>query len=251
MVNWLRSLTIFGAMVATPFVLDKLVNHRHRWIADWQPSLPASNAAFQVTAAALIVIAVFLLIVLLDKLQRIATCLTLAERDLNNLLSSGLENGGRKARASERSEWNLMSVSPATQIFSEGYRTVAHDLVAANEKELQSKGSALGKAGMTAFLLREIYEGNVDGAQSKIAADTINGGKVPYVAPGIRELVGFSKFNAETGFSGPGADWALLRMTVTLWGFPRHILMVKTDSSGQRTALRNWDVLTELTRQKL
>jgi hypothetical protein len=252
MVNWLRSLTIFGAMVATPFVMDRLVSHRRQWSVDWELGKSASNATFQVTAAALVVLAVFLLIVLFDKMQRIATYLTLAERDLNSLLSSGMEHGGRKAKAIERSEWNRMSHTPTTQIFNEGYRTVAHDLVTENEKDLQGKGSAMGKASITAFLLRELYEGNVEAAQGKIVADAMNGDKVPYVAPGIRELVGFKDFKADSGFPrGSGVDWTLLRMTAALWGFPRHILMVKTDSSGQRSPLMNRDVLTELTRQKL
>lgn len=240
---------IFSAMVVAPFVLDRLV-HRRGTPSIVFDSTTIANAA-SLAVAALIVVGIVLFVLLHDRLKTIATCLTLAERDLNSQLSSGLEHGGRKARAVERSEWNRMIIQPETQIFEKGYRTPTHDLIADNEKELQSKGAAMGRATITAFLLRELYEGNVDAAQSKIAADTRNGDKVPYIAPGIRELVGFDKFKPETGFEpGAGVNWVLLRMTVVLWRFPRDILMVKTAAStGVRTPLRNSDVLADLTMQ--
>jgi len=248
--SWLRSLFIFGAMVAAPFALDRLA-HRRGGPSFAVDSTAIANAA-SLAAAALIVVGIVLLVLFHEKLKAIATCLTLAERDLNNLLNSGLEHGGRKSRAIERSEWNVMSVSPTTQIFEKGYRTPSHDLIAENEKELQGKGAAMGKAGITAFLLRELYEGNVETAQSKIAADTKNSDKVPYIAPGIGELIGFDKFDPKTGFPpGTGVNWVLLKMTVTLWRFPRDILMVKTASTGVRTALRNSEVLADLTVQSL
>jgi hypothetical protein len=252
MPGWLRSFVIFGAMVATPFVLDGLVHRKVGWPAQAGIDGATTGSALSLVAAAVLIAGIILLVILHEKLKWIATCFTLAERDLNNLLSSGMEHGGRKARAVERSAWNLMNIPADTQVFAEGYRTVAHELVAENEKDLQSKGTAMGKASITAFLLRELYEGNVDAAQWKIAGDAKNSDKVPYVAPGIRELIGFDKFDAKDGFPvGCGVNWVLLRMTVTLWRFPRDILMVKTAASGVRTPLRNYEVLTDLTVQQL
>ena len=43
---------------------------------------------------------------------------------------------------------------------------------------------------MTAFLLREIYNGHLKAAPSKVITETINDKdkKIPYVAPGLREF---------------------------------------------------------------
>ncbi len=184
----------------------------------------------------------------------VATRFTLAERDLNNLLSSGLEHGGRKGRAAERREWNEMVGPPRFQIFNEGYRNATHDLIASNEQELKGKNAAMGKASTTAFLLRELYEGNIDAAQNKIFADTRNNdGTPPYIAPGIYQLVGFDKFDPETGFP-PRAGvprWLLLRV-VREWHYPRDIQFVKTDSaSGRRHRLTGFEVISELTEQQV
>ena len=52
----------------------------------------------------------------------------------------------------------------------------------------------MDKVRMTAFHLRELYEGNVRNAQLKIFNEFANGGK-PYIAPGIRQLVGYDQFD--------------------------------------------------------
>ncbi|NJM34287.1 MAG: hypothetical protein HC850_05730 [Rhodomicrobium sp.] len=116
--------------------------------------------------------------------DRIAIYLTLAERELNNLLSSGLEHGGRKGKVAERSEWAKVFLPPPEAAIggipalggmmwggsgsAEATRNIALEIISANEKDLNGKGAAMGKASITAFLLREIYEGNIDAAQSKI-----------------------------------------------------------------------------------
>ncbi len=248
---WFRSFIIFGLMVAAPLLLEGLFNARSGWLARLGFNNLPLIRAFPFALAVLIIAGIFLVAFLYDRLHSIASCLTVAERDLNSLLSSALEHGGRKARAAERSEWNLMNIPPEAQIFAEGYRTVAHELVAANERELAGKGAALGRASITAFLLRELYEGNIEAAQSKILADLRNSGQLPYLAPGIRELLGFDRFNPETDTEpGTAVWWFPLELAVLIWGFPRHILMVKTSASGERRELRNWDVLNELTMQK-
>src|SRR5262249_16718432 len=157
-------------------------------------------------------------------------------------LSSGMEHRSRTNRVVERAEWNRMNAPADTQILNEGYRTLAQELAAQNEKELQSKSSAMGRAATTAFLLRELYEANVDAAQGKIVADSRNSDNVPYVAPGIREIVGFHRFTREGGFPpDAGYGWLALELTVLFWQFPRNILMVVTNAAGQRIAVRNWD----------
>lgn len=201
--------------------------------------------------------------------DRIAIYLTLAERELNNLLSSGLEHGGRKGKVAERTEWAKIFLPPPEAAAggipalggmmyggygnAEATRNIALEIIAANEKDLSSKGAAMGKAAITAFLLRELYEGNVDAAQSKIYADTLNNnGTPPFIAPGIYELVGFDKFDPKTGFPPKsGVSPRLLRRVVREWRYPRDLQIVKTDPSGVRFRITGMEVLRELTQQKI
>ncbi len=250
----LKASLIFAAMVAAPLIA-RAFGAQHTFA---HSGSNAAQAGSDMAAWLLLMLPlaglIFFCVVVYERLDRIATDLKLAERDFNTLISGMMEHGGRKARAVERSEWNLMATVPKIQIFQEGYRTVAHELIAANEKELQSKGAVAGRAAITAFLLRELYEGNVESAQNKVVADTRNGdGKPPYVAPGIRELIGFHRFTPEDGFRKPaGVNWVMLWLTVKLWGFPRNILMVKTNAAtGEKFALRGHAVLTDMTQQQL
>ena len=185
--------------------------------------------------------------------EKVARALILAERDFNNLISGGLSHGGRLERVAERREWNKLAQVPTIQINTDGYKSIAHELVAANEKELGGKGNTMGKASITAFLLRELYQGLVDNAQIKIAAETRNGGALPYVAPGIDQLVGLDKFNPIT-FSFPpdaGVEPWLLRRVVRNWGFPREILMVQTLPSGEKLYRPPLQALEQLIQQNL
>ncbi|WP_088348686.1 MULTISPECIES: hypothetical protein [Rhodomicrobium] len=202
---------------------------------------------------------------------RIATYLTLAERDLNNLLSGGLEHGGRKGKVAERREWiqSFLPPPPSPDSFgvitpspypiygnfgsSEGFRNAAQELIQANEKDLGGKGTTMGKASITAFLLREIYEASIGAAQSKIFAETLNnGGTPPYIAPGIYELVGFAKFDPKTGFPpGAGVPGWLLKRVVRERNYPRDIQIIKTDAAGKRFRIEGMAVLRELTQQNL
>lgn len=188
--------------------------------------------------------------------EKIATYLTLAERDLNNLLGSGLQHGGRREKVQERRDWHNWFApvrQPTVQVNMSGYRDAVHDMLENNEKDLAGKGSAMGKASTTAFLLRELYEGNVEAAQSKIYVDTLNNdGKPPYIAPGIYELVGFKHFSPETGFPPKsGVNQFLLRSVVRQWRFPRAIQIVKTDPTGVRFRITGAEVITDLTQQNV
>jgi len=250
MAKALKAIVIFAAMIAVPIVLDNLISRRPQ-----VPLGPALHSRWLSTgySAAAVLILVFLIIqffMLYGRCELIAGWLRLAERDLNIIIGGGWDQTARKKKAVERAEWNRMARTPAFQVLEARYRTVAHLAFEANEKDLQDRGSTMGKARITAFLLRELYQGNVGRAQDKIFADTKNNGKVPYIAPGIRELIGFDRFSEEQGFeSGAGVGSIELLLTVRLWGFPKEIMIVD-DKDGIKQRLKGFDVLTELTQHR-
>ena len=181
-------------------------------------------------AIVLLPLLVFLivLVLFLPQTYQIAEWLTLAEREMNSLLrgwSGGYSN--RKDVVKERADW--LSMIPDT-----GDTAALADM---------------GKVRMTAFLLRELYEGNVGNAQLKIFNEFANGGN-PYIAPGIRQIVGYDKFDVKdvknNGFpSDAGVDWFPLWLTVKLNRFPRNIIMVRPD----KTVVENAAVIEELNQQ--
>ena len=121
-----------------------------------------------------------------------------------------------------------------------------------NQKDLTggAQGEPMGKARITAFLLREIYEGNIRTAQLKIENEFKNSKdkKLPFIAAGLREILDIDHFDEAAGrFQPPGAVWSFpLWLAVKLHRHPRHIIMVKAD----KTKVENWDVIDELNRQK-
>jgi hypothetical protein len=254
MSNVVKALLIFALMLVIPVIADNLLHSRPDVplpALQW-PRVPES-AVLLLLAIPATAFAIYLYAKEQDRLKHIQSCLNRAERDLNSQLSSGMEHGGRKGFAVERSEWNRMTVSPAIQIFNAGYRTPAHDLADLNEKDLAGKRGAMGKASATAMLFRELYEGSVATAQSRVMAEVRNSGNVPYIAPGISELIGFDKFDKEKGFpKGAGVNWEDLELAVKIGGFPtQNLIMVKTNAAGERTALRGNEVLLDLTQQKV
>jgi len=180
--------------------------------------------------------------------EDVARCLTLAERDFNSLVSGGMSHGGRKERVEERRQWNEMDRPATVQINTAGFRSVAHDLVEWNEKDANGKGTTMGKASITAFVLRELYAGDVEAAQIKIFADTRNNnGTAPYIAPGIYELVGFRHFDPQHGFPpNVGVKRWLLQRVVRRRGFPLDIRMKNADTNEFRKAE---DALNQLLQQ--
>jgi hypothetical protein len=185
-----------------------------------------------------------------ERKSQIAAWLNLAERDLNNNLNSGLEHGGRRDVVAQRSEW--VAGYPLIQVSGLGHRTVAEEMVLLNESDRASKSAAMSRASITAFLLRELYEGNVDTAQSKIWAEVVNTGKPPYIAPGIYELVGYAKFDEKTGFPpNSGVTPTMLRRVVRERGYPLNLQIIKADPGGKRFRIRGMEVLQELTQQKV
>lgn len=196
--------------------------------------------------AALLMIAVLLIAfwfvryLINDRESQVARWLTLAEREFNSLVNSGLSHGGRKDRVGERRDWNEMNRIPETGVhiykYKKGYKSLAHELAMLNETDAAGKGTTMGKATITAFLLRYLYEGDVRAAQAKIWADTRNNdGKPPFIAPGIYELVGFDKFDPARGFpSDAGVERWLLKRVVRDYRFPREIRMLNPNTKEYR-----------------
>ena len=227
---------------------------------------------FLVTIAILLMIGLGIVeYIIYKRAKKLAILLTLAERDFNMHVAGGLAHGGRKERVEERKEWNKMALPleapiPVAMVsnipnfanvhFNQaGYESVVHKLVEANEKEWTSKGVAMGKAQMTAFLLRELYAGNVKAAQQKIIAETRISAdrKPPYVAPGIDVLVGFDKFDPQELRFEPGAGvekW-LLKRAVKGWQFPRDIRWIKENKDGTKEFYAPMDAFGQLYQQNL
>ncbi|HEY7645151.1 MAG TPA: hypothetical protein VH858_08980 [Hyphomicrobiales bacterium] len=185
-----------------------------------------------------------------ERKGQIASWLNLAERDLNNNLNSAREHDGRKGVVTERSEW--VAGYPLIQVSGLGHKTIAEEMVLLNEADRASKGNAASRATITAFLLRELYEGNVETAQSKIWSEVVNTGNPPYIAPGIYELVGYAKFDRNTGFPpNSGVSPTMLKRVVRERGYPLNIQIIKADPAGKRFRIRGMEVLQELTQQKI
>ncbi len=250
MLKGAKAFLLFAAMVFIPIVADNFLHAK--------PDVPLGLGLGSEWALEVLVLAAALIAGLYwywltsNRLEFIESCLRRAERDLNNLLKSANEHGGRKEKAGERLGWSRMIRAPGVQVFGDGYRSPVHDLIDANEKDLAAKGSVTAKAGTTAMLLRELCEGSVGTAQSRVLAEFINGGTLPYVSPGIAELIGFNQFDQETGFpAGAGVDSDELEWVVKRVGFPTEdLISVKTNAEGKKTERRGKEVLLDLTRQE-
>jgi hypothetical protein len=253
---WLRAFALFALLVAVPFLVEGLLGKHPRIpigpikVSDsfWHDVL--SYSGFGIVVLLFLGFFIFLFIFLPQTIQ-IADWLTLAEREMNALLrawSGGYSN--RKDVAKERAEWVSMipdtdDPAPFAEIYKNFFNLNQDDL-----KSGGSQGAAIGKVRMTAFLLRELYEGNVKNAQLKIFNEFANGGN-PYIAPGIRQIVGYEKFDVKdvknNGFPpDAGVDWFPLLLTVWRYGFPRHIYMV----TAKKKVLKNMRAIKELNIQE-
>ncbi|MGA9549036.1 MAG: hypothetical protein WBS14_15330 [Rhodomicrobium sp.] len=245
---WLRGFALFALLVAVPLLLEQLFGRhpmaRHIKVGGsfWEDALSYSGFGL------LVLLPVGFLVVLmvyLPQTYQISEWLTLAERDMNALLRGwGGGYSNRKDVVKERADWLTMIPDSDPAALADVYK----EFFNLNQEDLKSGGSqggAMGKARMTAFLLRELYEGNVKNAQLKIFNEVANGGK-PYVAPGIRQIVGYDKFDEKKGFPpGAGIGWFPLLLTVKLNRYPRNIIMVRSDKS----VAYNRTVIDELNRQ--
>jgi hypothetical protein len=263
---WLRGFALFALLVAVPLFLEQLFG-RHPMARHIKVSSPFWENVLSYSGFILLVflLAGFLIVLMayLPQTIRISEWLTVAERDLNSLLrgwGGGLQKDTRREWVKERADW--LTMIPVPKDKPEAVAGVYKDFFDKNQSDLEKGGSQAtpGKqARFTAFLLREIYEGNVKNAQLKIFNEVKSGNKEPYIAPGVRQIVGYDdRFNPDIkpddpeyknykyGFpKGAGEGWFPVLLTVKLNRFPRHIIMVKPD----KTVVENWDVIDELNRQ--
>ena len=180
---WLRAFALFALLVAVPFLVEELLGKHPRMqigpikVGDsfWHDLLSYSGFGIVVL---LFIVFLIVLILYLPQTYQISEWLTLAEREMNSLLrgwGGGLSAGTRKDWVKERAEWLSMIPDGKTDV-SDIYKKF-FDI---NQSDLASGGpqaTPMGRARFTAFLLREIYEGNVRNAQLKIFNEIKNGGK--------------------------------------------------------------------------
>jgi hypothetical protein len=251
---WLRGFALFALLVAVPLLLEQLFGRhpmaRHIKVGSsfWEDALSYSGFGLLVLLLAGFLV---LLIVYIPQTYQISEWLTLAEREMNGLLrgwGGGLSGDARKNMVKERADWLTMIPDSDPGALVDVYK----EFFTLNQDDLKSggpQGGSMGKARFTAFLLRELYEGNVRNAQLKIFNEVKNGGK-PFIASGIRQIVGYDRFDENDaknyGFPpGAGVGWFPLLLTVKLNRFPRHIIMVR----GDKTVAYNRTVIDELNRQ--
>lgn len=247
---WLKAFGIFALMVATPFVIERLLG-RH-------PQLPGSGAlprgdyltygAYGVVSLAVLA-AIIGAFIVYYRAEEIHEYLTLAERELNNQLrawAGGLSADTRKGWAKERGEWLQMIKDEKTEVAKTFFDLDQTDLSSGGPQ-----GGAMGKARITAFILREIYEGNVETAQLKVHHEVKIGKEKPFIAPGLAKILGYDQYKDGEGFpEGSGVDPNLLWLAVKLFRHPRNILMVKT-VDGAKVPVRDWEAIEELTMAKV
>jgi hypothetical protein len=241
----LKAIAIFLLMLAVPIIADNFIHARPDVPLFGPSQRPWLFLLLLILAAAGIPAVIAAYWKFEEEIQEMESWLTLAERELLKLINDGWDQTSRLGKVKERAEWNAMAQTPFIQIFKEGYRTVAHEAFELNRQDMANRGATMGKAGTTAALLRELYQGSVSRAKAKVAAEQKNGG-APFVAPGIRELIGFDK----PGFPGKaGVDWLKLTLAVEHGQFPRELILVnKTDKGAQ--VMQGWEVIRQLTQQR-
>lgn len=276
MSQMLKAGGIFAAMIAIPLLADNVISKRPDIV------LYGAFAWFWVLAP-LILLLVFILPVFgivftvkafwkfEEAIQDIQGNLKLAERELTKFLADNWDQAGRKGKVEERAQWaamahptvlhivknadgTAMAVDPAkwnltampsvTQVYNEGYRTVAHEAFELNRTDMANRGAALGKAGMTALLLRELYQGSPGRALKKISGE-FKGGGTPFIAPGIRELLDFDKFDKDRkqfAEDHKPVNWLMLTLAVKQGQFPKEVRLL---DKGE--ILEGWIVIKKLT----
>ncbi len=241
----LKAIAIFAAMIAVPIVADNLIRKRPDVPLFSGVGWPWLPVPALILGAAGIPAAIFAYWKFKEEIEDIESWLTLAEHELLKFINEAWDQAGRHARVEERAKWNAMAQTPFIQIFREGYRTVAHEAFELNRADMAARGAGLGKAGMTAYLLRELYQGSVSRAKDKVSGE-IKNGNTPFVAPGIRELIGFNnpKFPEEGG-----VNWVKLTLAVKHGQFPKELMLVNKTPEGTRV-MRGWEVIVQLTQQR-
>ena len=246
MTAWLKGIALFVMIVVVSLLLEMAFGRHGQMYRPYLERAWNSLLAYWPIIAGVILVGLVGFIRFDPRTKKVSDFLTVAENDLNLLLRSwegGLSATERRDIARERAGWISM-LPPSSE-----KRDLFFEL---SQKDLEGGGKAAAgaKARMTAFLLREVYHGRVETAQSTIIAATKDG-KQPYVAPGLRELLGMDSFERYGAFSAPVYSPRRIRLAVNLFRHPREIRMVKTDPDGKRYEVLNRDVIEELTRQRV
>lgn len=237
----LKAIAIFLVMLAVPIIADNFIHERPDLPLFGPSQRPWLMVFLMILAAAGIPATISAYWKFEEEILGIESWLKLAERELLKLINDGWDQSGRHAKVKERAEWNAMAQTPFIQILKEGYRTVAHEAFELNRQDMVSRGATMGKAAMTATLLRELYQGSVGRAKLKVTGEQKNGG-TPFIAPGIRELIGFDNPN----FPGEGGvNWLKLTLAVEHGQFPRQLMIV-----DKTRIMEGWEVIMQLTQQR-
>lgn len=183
-----------------------------------------------------------------ERCQYIATCLNEAEYNFNNLINAGMDASGRLVKMEERMRWAALIPKHPVHLVGPEDNTPIHALFSKYEADIQSVKGDKKVINHTANLLRDLLNGSVRGAQIWIEGQYRINKALPYVAPGIAELVGLEHFCEESGkfLPGAGIDWRLLKRVVRRGRYPKQIILVKGT-----TAIHGMDALNKLTAHHL
>jgi hypothetical protein len=276
----LKAFGIFAGMVALPLLV-------HGFIAKKPDKLLSGALDWSWVLVPIVLLLVVFAIVFAVRdfwkfegnIQGIQGNLKLAERELTKLLADNWDQAGRKGKVEERAQWAAMAHptvihvlkgadgttpavppavwSPLTQpsialTFNENYRTVAHEAFELNHQDMKGRGAAMGKATMTAVLLRELYQGSPGRAIKKIVGE-FKGGSTPFIAPGVRELLDFDKFDkSKNAFAEDHkpVNWLMLTLAVKQGQFPKELVLIDKGTltpEGKPTRFKGWEVIKKLT----
>lgn len=278
----LKAAAIFAAMIALPILADNLLNRRpdvrlfHSF--DWSGVL----LVLVIILIAVFVIGWNNFWKFKDDIEGIQGNLKLAERELTKLLADNWDQKGRIGKVRERAEWAamanpaifptlfhllkddqrlvdlaqepskwsqlaqpMMSPPQAPQTYyPEAFGKLAEQAFEMAKSDMAGRGTAMGKATMTAILLREMYQGSTGRALKKIVHEFKAGG-TPFIAPGLRQLLAFDKFDMEKKeFPGDHApvNWIMLCLAVEHGKFPKELRLVDGGKLFQ-----GWIVIKKLT----
>ena len=139
----------------------------------------------------------------------------------------------------------MKTVGPplVTQACPEAFGDLAQQAFELNKGDMSGRGAAMSKATMTAILLRDLYQGSPGRAKKKISHEFKNKAE-PFIAPGVRQLLDFDKFDKQTNeFPGDsGVDWLMLTLAVEHGKYPKELILM-----DKGTPFRGWEVIKKLT----
>ena len=276
----LKGIGIFAGMVALPLLAHGLISKRPDTLlgtVEWVWAVPPGTLLLAIGIA----VAIRAFWKFEEDIQGIQGNLKLAERELTKILADNWDQAGRKGKVEERAQWAAMahptvvhiiknadgtpvSMDPGkwsplmqpsiSQTYDAGYRTVAHEAFDLNKADMSSRGAAMGKATMTAVLLRELYQGSPGRALKKIWGE-FKLKNDPFIAPGIRELLNYDNFAKHKGADAFPKDhecvnWLMLELAVKEGKFPKELVLVDKGTltaEGKPTRFVGWEVIKKLT----